>query len=635
MANKRKTNGVLDTLQRLFGHDEQRSLLTKYAKTGIFKDHLEPSKGITFKRSSECDNLIKNVLALDVVLGSQEEVEKIVKGEISKRFVNERLIQEKSKLDAKFKAYGYWLNRIDSLQDLLESGFDLQSAALEDELSPSISNSYYPSSSPYALRAVKLLERIEEDGRNSKLDSKQLTEKAWALYNLGLHDQANKLAKEITSSDPTSSEAWMLQVLDMHRLQSEASREQLQYSLERENAEPLSSHERWAEEMQEDAFDKFHKAKTNERSLIFPAFLYWPEDHDSRIDKYKQPEARKQIRNGCIDWLFTLLTPYNNYCFQVDHAKLHEINGLSPEFEYKESQSSSHLRTDLSAYPAHGLTDIEVQAAKLICEDIDTDKYSRHSGVDGLHLKLKLLHIRYALNLDGYQESKEQFLKNLEYARSSDILQIQHNYYLFSAFVTHLSSDGSHSLQQRLDSLEDKVKKENDERYSLIKLNLLRKSYDHAYCRNQFDDCLAISQQSLLIAPQSKIEAPKDLSLSPLGISANNLSEKFWRYLALKAATQADVTESNFDEVKSVLLSVENPKTYFSDEKEYMIVDCDEYDDYYFPAYGDSIIETGEWLNALQRLSSGPNLSEQDQLITKTVMTELESLILTDDSWSN
>ncbi|MGB0205897.1 MAG: hypothetical protein ACPF9K_12690, partial [Neptuniibacter sp.] len=528
-----------------------------------------------------------------------------------------------------------WLERMDSLQHLLESDFNLQSATLEDELSRSISNNYYPTSSPYALRAVKLLERIEEEGRNSKLDTKQLTEKAWALYNLGLHDQANELAKEITSSDTKCSEAWMLQVLNMHRLQSEASREQIQYSLERENAEPLSSHERWAEEMQEDAFNKFHKAKTNERDLIFPAFLYWPEDHDSRIDKYKQPEARQQIRNGCIDWLFTLITPFNNYCYLVDYAKLHEINGLKPEYEYKESQSSSHQRTDLSAYPAHGLTDVEVQAAKLICEEIDNNKYSRHSSVDGLHLKLKLLHIRYALSLNGYHESKEQFFKSLEYARSSDILHIQRNYYLFSALMTHLSGDGFSLLQKRLESLVDKVKRENDERYLLINLNLLRKSYDHAYCRNQFEDCIAISKEALLIAHQSFKEAPSDLSLSPSGISANNLSEKFWRYLALKAATQVDLTESNFDTVKSVLLSVENPKAYFADEREYMIVECDEYLDYYFTPYGESIIETGEWLNALQRLSSRPNLTLQDQLITKAVMTELEPLIQTDDSWSN
>lgn len=634
MANKLTTNSILDTVRRLFRDDRQRKILSKYVSEGAFNGHTDSSAGVTtFIRSSECDNLIKNVLALDVLLGSPKEVVRIVKGEVSKRALKERLAQEKSKLEVKFKAYGYWLERINSLQDLLEPDFDFQSITLEDELSASISNNYYSSSSPYALRAVKLLERIEEEGRNSKLDTEQLTEKAWALYNLGLHDQANELAKEITSSDTTCSEAWMLQVLNMHRLQSEASREQIQYSLERENAEPLSSHERWAEEMQEDAFNKFHKAKTNERDLIFPAFLYWPEDQDSRIDKYKQPEARKQIRNGCIDWLFTLLTPYNNYCSQVDYTKLHEINGLSPEFEYKKRQSNSYLRTDLSAYPAHGLTDIEVQAAKLICEEIDNNKYSRHSSVEGLHLELKLLHIRYALSLNGYHESKEQFLKSLEYASSSDILQIQHNYYLFSALMTHLSGDGFSLLQKRLESLVDKVQRENDERYSLINLNLLRKSYDHAYCRNQFDDCIAISEQALLIAPQSIKEAPRDLSLSPSGISANNLSEKFWRYLALKAATQADVTESNFDAVKSVLLSVGNPKTYFSDEKEYMVVDCDEYDDYYFTAYGESIIETGEWLNALQRLSSGPNISEQDQLITKGVMKELESLILTEDSW--
>ena len=82
MARKAESNGAIETLRRLFGTDQDYKLVSKYARESLLKNHLEASSGIVFKRSSGCDNLIKNLLALDSVFNSQKLVTRMADGEV-------------------------------------------------------------------------------------------------------------------------------------------------------------------------------------------------------------------------------------------------------------------------------------------------------------------------------------------------------------------------------------------------------------------------------------------------------------------------------------------------------------------------------------------------------------------------
>ncbi|TOL78528.1 hypothetical protein CGH89_24535, partial [Vibrio parahaemolyticus] len=95
----------------------------------------------------------------------------------------------REKMEVKFKAYGYWLHRFNSLKENLSDSFDMTKSSLEDCLETDSIQGVIQSSSPYAIRAVRLLEKVEEEGRVTQLTLDQLTEKAWALYRLGIEQQ--------------------------------------------------------------------------------------------------------------------------------------------------------------------------------------------------------------------------------------------------------------------------------------------------------------------------------------------------------------------------------------------------------------------------------------------------------------
>lgn len=634
MANKRQSNGILDTLQRLFGSDEQRSLLSKYVSSGIFKHHLVQSKKTIFIRSNECDNLIKNVLALDVILGSQNEVIKVIKGEMSSSLIKERLHQERLKLDTKFKAYGYWLNRIPSLQALLNSEFDFQTAAIEDKLSSDVPNDFLSQSSPYALRAVRLLEKVEEDGRLSKLNSQQLSDKAWALYRLGLYEQAVDIAYVTTAEDPSCSECWMLLAINLQREQRDASEERSRYALERENAEPLSAHESWAEEMESDAADKYVSAKDKERKVIFPALLHWPKDEKSPRSGFKYPENRQAIRKACIEWLFTLISPSNGFCHNIDLSKSYEINGLGPEHEMWRKEHSFMNFTHRSNLPPIDLSDIELQVAEIALSELKNPlDWIQPFTLQSMTLRLKLLHIRFVLNLGDYQQVRDQFLEDLRIFSTNEALKLIHNHNLFSALITHLSSNGFADLQKYLKCIGAGLKSEVDDKTSLIELNFLRKSYDHAFVRDQYDNCLDVATQALEYIRKHGDKRPRDLSNKPTDTKSNNLSEKFWQYLALRAGVLIKQNDDNVELIKSTLLSIEHPAEYFNDESAYMVVESDEFEDWYSPPYGDSIITNGEWLNALKSIAEYSDLSEKETLLTQKIVSNLEDLFAETPSW--
>lgn len=107
MARKLESNGVQETLQRLFDNDQDRSLVTKFAGKDPLKKHrLEPdSNSNVFKRSVACDNLIKNLLALDSVFNSQELVCRFAEGKVPPTELHQEIKRARARLEKKLRAY--------------------------------------------------------------------------------------------------------------------------------------------------------------------------------------------------------------------------------------------------------------------------------------------------------------------------------------------------------------------------------------------------------------------------------------------------------------------------------------------------------------------------------------------------
>lgn len=165
-----------------------------------------------------------------------------------------------------------------------------------------------------------------------------------------------------------------------------------------------------------------------------------------------------------------------------------------------------------------------------------------------------------------------------------------------------------------------------DEKASLIKLNFLRKTYDHAFARGNFSECINAAKQARGIAPKTAREAPRDFTQSPGDVRANSLSEKFWHYLELCAAVELEITPETQQMVKKSLLSVPEPCKYFADEREYMVVVCDEFCEWYETPYGDSIIENGLWLDSVNSLISAGYLNTNEAECADNLAIQLKEM---------
>lgn len=606
MARSKEINGVANTLERLMGHSRDRSLLTKYVSEGIFDSHLERSPGkIIFKRSKQCDNLIRNVLALDVVFGSQKKVSEIVTNDRAAADWPGELKKRRQDFEERFKAYGYWLSRLTSLEKELDST-DLEETLLEDALVPEAGSHALAPTSPYALRAVHLLETIEEDGRSSKPSEDRQVEKAWALYRLGLHQQSRELCESINEENPACSEAWLLMVIDAQREKREAERDWGLYAREREFADAMSSHERWADEMKDDAIGRIENAHQRERDILFPALLHWPLDEDRYRRVYRYSDSREEVRNACISILFNLLMPFNSFSINVSIQKAHAMNGLEPEYLLKNSFREWPFCEAGDGNP-HSLSETQLQVAQLLCKEYDnSDIFFRGFRSGYKELELKLLHIRFCLGISGYDEARKNWLRLLEHLNYDDLRYLMHHPSLYNAFITHLAQEGQSTLNGYLKSISEQCARELRENQEHIHLNFLRKAYDHSFTRERYIDAMALAEQGYESASALDGPAPMDMCGDPGNIDTNSLQAKFWKYLALRAAVEIPITSETYEELKNCLLSVPNPENFFSDESEYMVhfYYQDEFtDDWYETPYGENILLNGKLEKAIGEIT--------------------------------
>jgi len=619
MARSKQPNGVADTLERLFGHSHQRSALSKYVQLGLFDKHLRDKKRTekVFERSEACDHLIRNTLALDAALGKQQLVCQIIRGEIRAVDARREVAAAREKAETKFKAYGYWLNRYKSLDSELESGFNFETSSLEDVLAPEREERASDVSSPYALRAVRLLERVEEDGYLTSLTTSQKVEKAWALYRLGLDKQAVKLAAEITDEHKDCSDAWMLQAIDCQRRQNDAWREQFMYSLQAEEAEALSSHEMWAEEMQEFALDRAYAAAEAEKKILFPALVFWPKDDESPLRDYQCASMRTGVRDRCIEWLFSLLQPGVSFRSNVDSKLAYEANGLGAERSYEERNKPYLTQFSKRGDKPYELSAFEEKAAVLICSEAEEREWSNDGQPDSFVGKLQLLHIQYVMKMDTYEQARARFLRHLPLVDIDTLRAIFNRESLVNALAVHLSSEEPDSLSVKFEDILSVASDSIDASKKDIRIKALRKAYDHAFVRSHWGICIEVARKAHDIVFESEVD-------DRLHFRRGAVRHKFWRYLELRAAVEMPVAE--ICSVKSTLLSVNEPAKYFEYEADYMEQHIDDMMDYYMPEYGSSIIENGRWMDALVSLREGSGLSESEEVTASAVIDQLAEL---------
>lgn len=245
-------------------------------------------------------------------------------------------------------------------------------------------------------------------------------------------------------------------------------------------------------------------------------------------------------------------------------------------------------------------------------------------------LKLKLLHIHYVLGLSGYEMLRQRFHEDLRYLRWRDLSVILHQPSLFQTLTTHCAGVGLEDLIRRFDSLEEQVTQEQREDYVFLKSNLLCREYHHGFVRDEFAGCLRVAQEAQAFLAASVGFEPHRLGFRENGQSNILLSLKHWKYMELRAAIEI-ARESA--EAQRALLSVAQPAQYFADEADYLIHEFADIegvvDEWYEAPYGESILTSGQWMQAVEALLKTDIYSDQEMALrARELLTQLAPLVV-------
>lgn len=642
MANKKSPNGVQGMVERLLNepcNQRLRNKVNHYVRnTDVFKCVVTSSKSnhndkYEFQRSGQTDNLFCNVLQLDQLFGKPKVVEGIISGSLSRDELGKELMDVETELRSRFDSYAYWMNRLEGLKAVLlgEPKEFFSEQRLSEALQVSPYQDHHGKELPFALRAVRHLEQLEERGRLTNPTASGLAEKADALVRLGALDLADRYAQEALAQDAGCSSAWVVRIMVALKLRDEAIRENQHYGFMNEGVgTPLTSEEHWAEERQDEALEKAAKQYATLGKILPGAIVHWPKVNTYA---YQQEEMFRVARNLLITTLFKKVHPETAQSSR-NLASLYQANGMEPEYQLWGSKvfhsfNFGHENVDDHFSPFDG---IERQALQIVLKDRDRrleDHYEFYGfwNKDSLALDLQLLHLRLVLDDGGYARHRKTFLEWVNSGlpdRVDEALLQPHR--IGKLLVLHqLQMGNSQQGQEFIQTWRDHQLNEHQSRVSAKEFNYLRWLYHHQYARGEFVSCMRICDQ----ADQVIVPTTDSIHRNWLDEAQPCLiNKKFWAYLRVRAAVDLVLAKPDqvSEEVAASLL-MSDPVLYFKEESLYCkeIPDYDSGDVYFEPFYGDSLLTSGEWEEALARVASEGVFSEQDSAIVGRMIVELRA----------
>ena len=643
MANKKSPNGVQGMVERLLDGScsiEMRNKVNQYIrKTKVFDSVLESGMSVhnakyAFRSSEQTDNLFCNVLQLDQLFHSPKVVEGITTGSLSRNELKAELGAVEKELSARFASYAYWMRRLEALKSLIlsDSDFDFTEKRLSDVLQVSPLQDSCGRDLPFGIRAVQLMEHLEEAGQLTSPTAKILAEKADALLRLGELSLADSYAEKALMQDSSCSNAWVIRITVALKMRAEAAQEYQRYSYLNEGVStPLTGEEHWSAERQDEALDEAAKQGAILEKILPGAVVHWPKVN---AHAYQQEDMYRVARNLLIESLFRKIHPGKSQCCR-DLAALYRVNGMSPE--YNHTLASFHSRSNLvecvdkveSLFldgPERGALEIVLKYRDKRLED-----HCQFYGIwddKSLVLDLQLLHLRFVLKDEGYAEHRQLLLERINRNFPDRVGESLLRSPIFGKLLIlhQMQMDGVKQSGEFIRTWQANQLGEYQSRVSEKVMNHLFRLYQHQYVRSEYSSCLSICEQAL------QVNVPASVAFDRRSFDDGQLClihEEFWTYLQLRAAVDAVLIDQNTSlPIISALLSVANPSSYFNEESHYCkeIVDFEYGDEFFEPYYGESLLTSGEWERALVKVIGEVALSDQQKAISDRLATKLAAM---------
>lgn len=349
--------------------------------------------------------LILNALTLDeIFLGNTTLVVHILLGNASKEEISKHCLAAREDIERRAKVYGYWQQRIPLVEPIIKE-LDFSEKLIDDLLAKTPLPNECKLPAPYALRAVRTLERIEEHPRLHGVRASDLVEQAEAYLALDDFDEAAARARRAIDIDPNNAQAWFIRVVSAlksrNKFLAEAQRHHIEAS---EIAEPMSAHERSAYEAAGDASIKASESQDKLDQIVPLALLNWPK---TQWGSYEHYAWRQKLMLLMLAQAFRKVS-LNGYEGHSKHA--FELNGFAPEWEIQSNILAwSSLKADAVAKVP--LNTSEKEAIELIFSAHDQAGLSIFplGNFDFYATEIQLIHLRWILGDKGYEKHWHTF----------------------------------------------------------------------------------------------------------------------------------------------------------------------------------------------------------------------------------
>lgn len=632
MPAKKDPNGVQATIERLTSKspcpEELRHSLNKYLYEKRLFEGAQKNNGkkVLGKLSSpDTDVLVINLLALDQSFrGETETVIKIATKEIEITDLEKKIKESQKEFKRRLDIYTYWERRIDALwQVLKEESFDVRLHSLDSLLDAKLKQFNVNKISSFGLQAVQTLERIESRSRIGMPTVGEYVELADAYFSLEDYANAERNAVLALKLNKEHARAWFIRVIIALRYRNVAVN-QIRYHemVAQEIAEPMSSQESWALDMADEAADIAAVYNQKLEEILPNALLYWPRDDGG---KFLDCEQRNIVRDLYIEHAFTIATSQQRHISGEQYSR---INGFEAEWRF-EFECHPYLQSRGYKKGVLPFNKGEIDVLKMLIEEYGKEIFFYFDIRDASsNLKeFKLLHLRWLLGLEGYEEHWSK-VKNIFESSGTSYLE---NYIFRSTLLSrlwahHQSLNGNNysALQSVLEWHNRSIDRDHIHRSSFL-LSQYALLFHRHFVRNEFGICHEI------ICKANEFFKTNTSSLDELRNITHPTEEfvsmpvhkpLYWKYLEviiLIKIMQIDHTHCD-SKIFQILLEMGSLRTAFEDCDACFWIESEFFeggggDEYPVEPYGIDLREAAPWEKLIEQiLKTQPTSKMTDQL---------------------
>lgn len=549
-------------------------------------------------------NLILNALTLDeIFLGNTKLVVRILLGEASGDEISKNCLAAREDIERRAKVYGYWQQRIPLVEPTIE-GIDFREKRIDDLLAKAPQPSECKLPAPYALRAIRTLERIEEHPRIQGIRASDLVEQAEAYLALDDFDEAAARARRAIEMDPNNAQAWFIRVVSALKSRNKFLAETQRHRIEAsEIAEPMSAHERSAYEAADDASSKAAESQEKLDDIVPQALLNWPKN---QWGGYEHHVWRQKLLLLMLSQAFRQVC-LSGYPGSSKHA--FELNGFAPEWALKLNVLEwRHLQGDsVAGLP---LNQSEIEAVELIFSEHDRFGLSIFpwGGVDIYAAEMQLIHLRWILGNKGYEQhwhslSTEQARMDPE--RFSQTLLCHPT--LSPIWFAHTARHGGiEAVQAALDKWKASVSREAQKQSIESSLGIHVMAFHYQFARADYVGCIETSGVAQSLLTDSLIHATSFPHPFESAVTVPAGHCLYWQYLAALAAVMMRSSGQRISpKAKAILDRAEVWQKAFQKIEECFWTESEEYEwgggeDFLLPPYGIDLRECEHWVQPIR-----------------------------------